>query len=84
MINRTHTKVTSGVFIPAELLSLARINEEDIEIEVDNKEIRIHSARTVREKVFTFDSPLWDCVGFVEKKGVSGKEHDRYIYNEEG
>jgi len=48
MISRTHTKVTSGVFIPAELLSQARINEEDI-----------------------------------EKEGVSGKEHDRYIYNEE-
>lgn len=82
MIDRMQTKVTTGVFIPAEFLSQACINEEDIEIEVTNKEIRIYP-KTVREKVFTFDSPLWDCVGFVEKEGISNKEHDRYIYDEE-
>jgi len=83
MISRMHTKVTTGVFIPADILSQARITEGDIEIEIANKEIRICPAGTVREKAFTFDSPLWKCVGFVEIEGISGKEHDKYIYDEE-
>ena len=84
MHTKTKTKVTSGVFIPGEFLSQADITEEDIEIEVANKEIRIYPAESgVEKKVFTFDSPLWKCVGFVEIEGISGREHDRYIYDEE-
>ena len=84
MMSKKHTKVTPGVFIPGELLSQADITEEDIEIELSNKEIRITPAKSnVEKKVFTFDSPLWECVGFVEREGINGKEHDRYIYDEE-
>ena len=84
MHTKTKTKVTSGVFIPGEFLSQADITEEDIEIEVANKEIRIYPAESgAGKKVFTFDSPLWKCVGFVEIEGISGREHDRYIYDEE-
>jgi len=88
MVSKMHTKtkVTSGLFIPGEFLSQADITEEDIEIEVANKEIRIYPAKSglgAGEKVFTFDSPLWKCVGFVEIEGISGREHDRYIYDEE-
>ncbi len=80
MISKKHTKVTTGVFIPGEFLSQAEITEENIEIEVANKEIRIHPAKSnVEKKVFTFDSPLWKCVGFAEIEGVNGKDHDRYI-----
>jgi hypothetical protein len=89
----TKTKVTSGVFIPGKFLSQADITGEDIEIEIANKEIRIYPAESgariypaesgARKKVFTFDSPLWKCVGFVEVEGISGREHDRYIYDEE-
>ncbi len=79
----TKTKVTSGVFIPGKFLSQADITGEDIEIEIANKEIRIYPAEAgARKKVFTFDSPLWKCVGFVEVEGISGREHDRYIYDE--
>ncbi|MCK4476348.1 MAG: hypothetical protein KAU16_06435 [Methanophagales archaeon] len=81
MISKKHTKVTTGVFIPGEFLSQAEITEEDIEIELANKEIRIYPAKSgAGKKVFSFDSPLWRCVGFVEIEGISGKEHDRYIY----
>lgn len=83
MISRKHTKVATGVFIPGEFLSQAEITDENIEIEVANKEIRIHPAKSARRKIFTFDSPLWKCVGFVGIEGISGKEHDRYIYDEE-
>ena len=84
MVNKKHTKVTTGVFIPEEFLSQAEITEEDIEIELANKEIRIYPAKSGAEKkVFTFDSPLWKCVGFVEIEGISGRDHDRYIYDEE-
>ena len=86
MASKIHskTKVTSGVFIPGEFLSQADITEEDIEIEVTNKEIWIYPAKSdAGKKVFTFDSPLWKCVGFVEIEGIHGREHDRYIYDEE-
>jgi len=84
MISRKHTKVATGVFIPEEFLSQAEITDENIEIEVANKEIRIYPAKSgAGKKVFTFESPLWKCVGFVEIEGISGKEHDRYIYDEE-
>ena len=36
------------------------------------------------KKVFSFDSPLWKCVVFIGIEGITGKEHDRYIYDEEG
>ena len=80
MISKRHTKGAVGVFIPKEFLSQAGITEDDIEIELANKEIRIYPAKSARRKIFTFDSPLWKCLGFVEIEGVSGKEHDRYIY----
>lgn len=84
MASKMHTKVTTGVFIPGEFLKQAEITEEDIEIEVTKKEIRIHPAKSGAEKkVFSFDSPLWKCVGFVEIEGISGRDHDRYIYDEE-
>lgn len=91
MINKMHTtktKVTSGVFIPGEFLIQADIVDEYFEIEVASKEIRIYpvpaeSGSGAGKKVFTFNSPLWDCVGFVEIEGVNGREHDRYIYDEE-
>ena len=84
MISKKHTKVSTGVFIPGEFLSQAEITGGDIEIAVANKEIRIYPAKSnVEKKVFTFDSPLWECVGFVEREGINGKEHDRYIYDEE-
>ena len=84
MASKMHTKVTTGVFIPGEFLSQAEITEEDIEIVVTNKEIRIYPAKSgTGKRVFTFDSPLWECVGFVEIKGISGRDHDRYIYDEE-
>ena len=54
----TKTKVTNGVFIPGEFLSQADITEEDIEIEVTNKEIRIYPSKLdARKKVFTFVPP---------------------------
>ena len=84
MASKMHTKVTTGVFIPGEFLSQAELTEEEIEIEVANKEIRIYPAKPgAGKKVFTFDSPLWECVGFVKIEGIRGKEHDRYIYDEE-
>ena len=84
MASKMHTKVTTGVFIPGEFLSQAELTEEEIEIEVTNKEIRIHPAKSgAGKKVFTFDSPLWKCVGFVEIAGISGRDHDGYIYDEE-
>lgn len=84
MINKKHIEATTGVFIPEEFLSQAEITEEDIEIEVANKEIRIYPAKSgAGEKVFSFDSPLWKCVGFVEVEAIRGREHDRYIYDEE-
>jgi len=84
MISKMHTKAITGVFIPGEFLSQAGITDEDIEIEVANKEIRIHPAKSgAGKKVFTFDSPLWKCVGFAEIEGISGRDHDRYIYDEE-
>lgn len=43
----------------------------------------ITSTKKRKRKIFTFDSPLWNCVGFAEVVGISGREHDRYIYNEE-
>jgi len=79
--SRMYPKVSTGVFIPVELLTRAHITDDNIEIEVTNKEIRIHP-KTVREKIFTFDSSLWNCVGFVEKEDISGKDHDKYIYDE--
>jgi hypothetical protein len=84
LISKRHTRVTTGVFIPGEFLSQAEITEGDIEIAVANKEIRIYPAKSnVEKKVFSFDSPLWECVGFVEREGINGNEHDRYIYDEE-
>lgn len=85
---KTKTRVTSGVFIPGEFLIQADIVDEYCEIEVADKEIRIYPTPTesgsgAGKKVFTFDSPLWECVGFVEMEGISGREHDRYIYDEE-
>ena len=66
----TKTKVTRGCL--SQENSLARI--------------RIYPAKSglgAGKKVFTFDSPLWKCVGFVEIEGIRGREHDRYIYDEE-
>jgi hypothetical protein len=84
MISKKHIRATTGVFISREFLSQAEITEENIEMEVANKEIRIYPAKSgTGKKVFTFDSPLWKCVGFVEIEGISGKEHDRYIYDDE-
>jgi len=82
MVNKELTKVIR--FFLREFFIQAGITEEDIEIEVSNKEIRIYPAKSgAGKKVFTFDSPLWKCVGFVEVEGISGREHDRYIYDEE-
>ena len=61
---KTKTKVTSGVFIPEEFLSQADITEEDIEIEVTNKEIRIYPAESgsgAGKKVFTLVEMCWIC-----------------------
>jgi len=82
MISKKHTKGDVGVFIPKEFLSQAGITEDDLEIELANKEIRIYPAKSARRKIFNFDSPLWKCLGFAEIEGVSGKEHDRYLYDE--
>jgi len=82
VISKRHTKGTIGVFIPMEFLSQAGIIEDEVEIELANKEIRIYPAKSARRKIFSFDSPLWSCLGFVEIEGVHGKEHDRYIYDE--
>ena len=80
---RRQIKVTSGVFISKEVLSEANICGEDIEIELEDGEVRIHPIRRESEKkLFTLDSPLWKCVGFAEADGISGRNHDKYIYDE--
>jgi len=79
-----HLKVTSGILIPKKTLHQANIDGENVELELRKGEIRIHTVRKAsRRKIFTTGSPLWKCVGFAEAEGVNGKDHDRYIYEEE-
>jgi antitoxin component of MazEF toxin-antitoxin module len=76
-------KISTGLFIPRSLLEEAHIFNEDIEIELVEKEIRIHPTRKVVKNTFTERSALWECVGAGETKGINGKDHDQYLYDEE-
>jgi len=77
-------KVTSGIFISKEVLKGANISEEDVELEVADGEVRIHRMKKAsEEKVFAPDSPLWKCVGFADTEGINGRDHDKYVYDED-
>ena len=76
-------RVTSGIFISKEMLSKAKINTDDVELEFDNNEVRIRASRRKNsKKTLNFDSPLWECVGFAQIEGVNGRNHDQFIYDE--
>ena len=76
-------RVTSGIFISKEMLSKAKINTDDVELEFDNNEVRIRASRRKNsKKKLNFDSPLWECVGFAQIEGVNGRNHDQFIYDE--
>jgi len=76
-------KISTGLFIPRDMLEAAQIFNEDIQIELAEKEIRIYSAKKKTENIFTESSALWEFVGAGETKGVNGRDHDRYLYDEE-
>jgi len=82
-LSKKQAKIESGLFIPKEILNKANITDENIEIELKDKEIRVYTTKKRTRKIFTLDSPLWECVGFAEAEGISGRNHDKYIYNEE-
>ena len=74
-------KITSGIFISKEMLSRANINDEEIELEITDHEVRIRSADLQnKRKILQFNSPLWDCVGFAQVEGINGRDHDEYIH----
>ena len=75
-------KISSGLFISKEILEKTQIYNEDIEIELTEREIRIHSVEKERKDIFIEHSPLWDCIGIAEVKGINGREHDKYLYDE--
>lgn len=80
---KEHTKIESGLFIPGELLEKVHIENEEIELELTDREIRVYPATKEIAPAFNFNSPLWNCVGFARVDDVSGRDHDRYIYDEE-
>jgi len=80
-ILKKQLKISSGIFISKEMLSKANINDEDIELEITDHEVRIRSAdRQNKRKILHVNSPLWDCVGFAQVEGINGRDHDEYIY----
>lgn len=80
---KEHTKIKPGLFIPGELLKKVHIENEEIELELTDREIRVYSATKEISPVFNYNSPLWNCVGFARVEDVSGRDHDKYIYDEE-
>lgn len=65
------------------MLSKANIDDEDVELEITDHEVRIRPAdRQNKRKILQVNSPLWDCLGFAQIEGINGRAHDKYISNE--
>jgi len=76
-------KVSSGIFISKEMLSRAKIDTEDILLEINDYEVRIRALKNNNKtKTITANSPLWKCIGFAQIEDVNGRDHDQYLYDE--
>ncbi len=76
--------IVSGLFIPDSLLKEAGIENNEVEIEISDNQIRITSARIskkLEKGVITQDSGFWKLVGLVKTPGIDGRDHDPYLYN---
>jgi hypothetical protein len=73
-------KISSGLYIPKNILKKAGIDDE-VEMDLGDQEIRIFSAgkRNARKKI-SRKSLFWDFVGSVEAPGINGRDHDRFLY----
>jgi len=76
-------RVTSGIFISKEVLSKAKIDADEIELEFDDYEVRIRALKKKnKKKIFNSDSPLWKSIGCAEIEGVNGRNHDQILSDE--
>ncbi|MBN1167770.1 MAG: hypothetical protein JXA44_11665 [Methanospirillaceae archaeon] len=76
--------IGSGLFIPDSLLKEAGIENNEVEIEISDNQIRITSPRIskkLKKGVINQDSEFWKLIGLIKTPGVDGREHDQYLYN---
>lgn len=76
-------RATTGIFISKEMLSQAKIDTDELILELGECEVRIRAFdNKANEKVLTSASPLWECVGIAQVEHVNGRDHDQFIYCE--
>jgi hypothetical protein len=77
-------QITSGLYIPTPILIEAGLDQDKVEIEVFDHQIRITpSHASVQKGIITANSPFWNCIGFGKTPGINGRDHDAYLYGSE-
>ena len=74
-------KISTGLYIPEPILKEAGLDEEEVEIEVLDHQIRINPKRKKENKgVIALNSPFFNCIGKGDSPGVNGRDHDKHLY----
>ena len=74
-------KVSTGLYIPEPLLKEAGFDEDEVEIEILDHQIRIIPPGKEKKKgVIARNSSFFNCIGKGDCPGIHGQEHDRYLY----
>ena len=83
MIIKRNNEIIKGVIISDRVLEMAHIHENDVRIEVFDREIHIVPHLIPGKKKFlSQNSPLMKFVGITDVNGVSGRDHDTCLYSE--
>lgn len=81
-MTKISVKITSGLYIPTPILIEAGLDQDEVEIEVFDHQIRITPSHEPMQKgIIAANSPFWDCIGSGETPGVDGRDHDAYLYD---
>jgi hypothetical protein len=68
-----------GIFISQDILHEAKLDENEIELEISKQEIKILPGINLQQKEFTMESPLWRSLGIGEVN-FNVQDHDAELY----
>ncbi|MCX6689151.1 MAG: hypothetical protein NTZ39_05630 [Methanoregula sp.] len=81
IIPKIMTKISSGLYIPYDLLKKAGIDGE-VELDLADGEIRIISPLKGKRKKSPRKASFLECIGSLDTPGIFGRDHDMYLYHE--
>jgi hypothetical protein len=79
IIPKIKTKISSGLYIPHDLLKKAGIDGE-VELDLADGEIRIISPLKGKKKRDSRKASFSECIGSFDTPGIHGRDHDTYLY----